>query len=465
MVKLPFSRRLPAALVLVVALIGSLMVLAGQAQTAEPPLVATPKAKCGPGSRPESGRQGRVPTAEAKSGRSLQGYTCNTQKLASFGKSGGFKVERYVDKAGHECAYYDTTLLLPLDVGRNGTDLVGVFVLDMTNPAKPVRTESLVSPAMQTPHESVSLNQKRGLLAAVTSNPAFKPGVLDIYDLTADCRHPKLVTSFPVGYLGHEGGFAPDGNTFYIASLYGQTLGAVDITNPVTPRPLWMTTDYQPHGVSVSDDGNRLYIAERTKGLVILDVSQVQKRQINPVVFRVSELTWASKSTPQINLPITVKGRPYLIEMDEFSGSNTVVGAARIIDIGDDRKPKVISNIRLEVHQLENRTADQAADPGSDYAFQGYAGHYCSVPTRVDPKVVACSMIMSGVRLFDISDITKPREVAYFNQPGASKTPGALPSAWAMSSVAMVPERNELWYSDVNSGFHVVKVNNRAWPR
>ena len=29
------------------------------------------------------------------------------------GETGGFKVLRYVDKAGHECAYYDTTLLFP----------------------------------------------------------------------------------------------------------------------------------------------------------------------------------------------------------------------------------------------------------------------------------------------------------------------------------------------------------------
>ena len=37
-------------------------------------------------------------------------------------------------------------------------------------------------------------------------------------------------------------------------------------------------------------------------------------------------------------------------------------------------------------------------DPGTSSPIQGYAGHYCNVPTRVDPKIVACSMIVSGLR-------------------------------------------------------------------
>ncbi len=49
-------------------------------------------------------------------------------------------------------------------------------------------------------------------------NPAFAPGVVDIYDLAADCRRPVLQSSAPVGLLGHESGFVPDGKTFYATS-------------------------------------------------------------------------------------------------------------------------------------------------------------------------------------------------------------------------------------------------------
>jgi hypothetical protein len=55
--------------------------------------------------------------------------------------------------------------------------------------------------------------------------------------------------------------------------------------------------------------------------------------------------------------------------------------------------------------------------------------------------------------------------VAYVNAPipprdVAFPTPA---STYAMSSPAFVPERREIWYTDVYSGFYVVKVTNDAW--
>ena len=75
--------------------------------------------------------------------------------------------------------------------------LTGVYVLDMSDPAHPVHTDNLLTPAMQSPHESLSLNAKRGLLAADMGNPPFNPGFVDIYDVSQDCRHPVLKSSLP----------------------------------------------------------------------------------------------------------------------------------------------------------------------------------------------------------------------------------------------------------------------------
>ena len=219
------------------------------------PLQPVPRAECGPGSNPETDIQGRVPPgADA-------GFNCNMTLLGREGSSGGFKTLRFVDKAGHECAYYDTTLLYPTNI-QNLSDqqTPGVAVVDMSDPAKPVRTATLATPAMQTPHESLVLNEKRGLLVAVMGNPTFYPGVVDIYDLNADCRTPALQSSLPVGLLGHESGFAPDGNTFYATSIGTGQVTAVDVTNPRLPVPVWVG-QYRSHGLTVSEDGNRAYIA------------------------------------------------------------------------------------------------------------------------------------------------------------------------------------------------------------
>ena len=429
----------------------------------EVPVEPTPKAECGPGSRPEVGLQGRVSAEEHASGRAAEGYTCNTELVGSIveptpqGTYGGFKVLRYVDEQGQECAFYDTTLLFPTDVVDGEA---GVRVVDMSDPSDPTVTATLLSPAMLSPHESLVLSEETGRLAAVFGNPATNVGIVDVYDVRSDCLHPALLSSLPVGLLGHESGFAPDGRTFYSASPGTSTIQAVSLDDLPAMTPVWTSLDYDSHGLSVSDDGNRLYVAALS-GLYILDVSEVQARVPFPEVHEVAHLAWDTMSIPQNALPITVDGHPYLVEIDEF-GAGSRVGAGRIIDIADESSPRIISNLRLEVHQPEH-FAEIAGDPNATNPIQGYAGHYCAVPRRDDPGIVACSMILSGLRVFDIRDPHHPREIAYFNAPVVDRAV-IDPSSYAMAAPAFAPERGEIWYSDGFSGFYAVRLTNGVWP-
>ncbi len=448
----------------------------GDFQNNGPASGATPRAICGPGALPESGMQGRVSQADHNSGRAALGFKCNTELVGKYivpntiGTVGGFKVERYVDSAGRECAYYDSTLLFPTNILDANA---GVNVLDMSDPANPVLTSRLITPAMLSPHESLVVSQQAGVLAAVLGNPAFYPGVVDVYDLSSDCRYPQLMSSAPVGFLGHESGLAPDGKTFYSASPGTPTLTAVDITTPLLPLPLW-TGNYTSHGLSISNDGNRAYLASgNDNGVLILDVSEIQSRKPNPTVREIGKVSWPNKTIPQNAIPFTRDGKPYLMEIDEYSADGSggivgvhgeTVGAGRIIDISDETNPVVISNLRLEVHEPENRAAI-AADPGANNPIGGYAGHYCNIPTRVNPDIVACSMILSGLRVFDIRDPFNPREIAYYNAPVLPRiiTVPAPASNWAMSSPSFNSQRKEIWYTDGFSGFYVVRLTNGVW--
>ena len=428
----------------------------------EVPVVPTPAAECGPGSRPETGLQGRVSPDDHTSGRAAAGFTCNTELVGSFvepdgnGTYGGYKVERYVDAQGQECAYYDTTLLFPTDL-LDG--MAGVNVMDMSDPSQPRLVRTLITPAMLSPHESLVLSQERGVLAAVLGNPAFGPGVVDVYDVSQDCLDPQLTAVSPFGILGHESGMSPDGRTFYSASPATSTIFAVGLDDLTAPTLLWRG-DHPSHGLSVSDDGNRIYVAG-LNGLIILDTTEVQERVANPEVPVVATLSWDTMSIPQNTIPITVDGHPYLVEIDEF-GSLSKVGAGRIIDIQDETDPRIVSNLRLEVHQPEH-FAELTGDPGTLSPIQGYAGHYCSVPQRDDPGIVACSMILSGLRVFDIRDPHNPKEIAYFNAPVQDRLI-LEGSSYAMSAPAFAPERGEIWYSDGFSGFYAVRVTNGVWP-
>jgi hypothetical protein len=426
---------------------------------------ATNGISCDRGSRPER-IQGRAPASDFDK-RAAKGYFCNARQIAHFGHSGGFRVERYVDAAGHECAYWDSTLLYPTSAADEGTEGPGTYVMDMSDAQHPVHTDTLRTPAFQSPHESVRLNVKRGLIVADMGYPTAQPGFVDVFSVKKDCRHPELMASLPVGFLGHEGGFAPDGRTFYVASLYFHTLAAVDLTNPRTPKLIWMTFDYQPHGVSISNNGNRLYMAEAAfqdgegsfSGLTVLDVSQIQKRVLQPDVPIVSRLTWPNVSTPQNATPFTRDGHKYVLETDEF-GSDRNIGGARIIDIQNEKKPFVVSNLRLAVNQPEMQTDSLEADPGNDQPFQGYQAHYCTLPSRVNPNIVACSFIMSGLRVFDIRNPKHPLEIAYFNKPllpGQHKIPTKAGS-FAMSAPAYDQRTHDIWYTDGNTGFYVVRL-------
>ncbi len=448
-------------------------------------LAAVPRADCGPGSRPETSIQGRVPARDYETGRAAKGYICNTKQVSHFGNTGGFKVFRYVDRKGRACAFYDSTPMFPVDLpynlGREGT---GVVVLDMSDPRRPRQTANLVTPAMQSPHESLMLNRKRGLLVAVLGNAGTNAGVMDVYDVKRDCRSPRLLSSTPAGILGHESGFAPDGKTFYVASTGGQTLTAVDLTDPRLPRPIWVREGVVYHGMRVSGDGKRLYVAEIGRpgdgvlsngGLAVLDVSQIQARKPNPRVPVVSRLSWRSGSIPQVAEPITIRGRRYLLEVDEFANSRldqlktydseAKVGAVRLINIDDDRHPRVVSNIRLQVNQPWARRGPQQNDPGAQSPIQGYAAHYCSVPRVKDPKLAACSFIASGLRVFDIRNPRRPREVAYFNKPLAPGTKPGREAAHALSAPAWDMKRKQVWFTDGNTGFYAVRLTNGTAPR
>ncbi len=325
---------------------------------------------------------------------------------------------------------------------------------------------------MQTPHESVNVNAKRGLIAAVSGNPATSPGLVAVYDMSNDCRHPVLQSTYPTARIGHESGFSSDGRTFYATGTAQPGITAVDVTDPKDPHAIWHG-NISSHGMSLSDDGNRGYLADTSGQMVIIDTSEIQARKRNPQVRELSRLTWNSATIPQNAIPFKRDGKPYVLEVDEYSGGSTTrgdrnpdaVGAARIIDISDETKPRVVSNLRLQVNQPAEHAA-AANDPGALSPVQGYGAHYCNIPTPDDPLVVACSFIVSGLRVFDISNLIAPKEIAYFVAPttAARFETGYQASNFAMSMPAFAPERREVWYSDGVTGFYAVRVAKNVWP-
>jgi hypothetical protein len=445
---------------------------------------AVPAARCRKGSLPETGIQGQVPLRDRESGRVLQGYRCNLSEIGHLQGQGS----TWVSQSYRQCAYVATR--------SGGLTSPGVQVLDVSDPRHPRLTATLTTPAMLAPWESLKVNERRGLLAAVNSPSPSGMGVafFDVYDIATDCRRPRLLNSLttdalsiPANALGHEGNWAPDGKTYWATGAAGLT--AIDVRDPRFPKMAYFgSPSLTAHGLHLSADGNRLYLAQSgsvaasflkgapqtpvdPNGLLVLDTSDVQRRRSNPEVRAVGSLFWKDGGAAQMAVPISYDGHPYLLFADEL-----LQGGARIIDLADDDEPRLVSKIKLAI-QLPEHAEERDADTAQNGIF-GYNAHYCSVDRRVNPTAAACSYFESGVRVFDIRNPRRPREIAYYNPPaqvgrnaqldgsehasGGAGAANQLTADWCSSPARFVGD--QLWVTCQDSGFMVLRFAPGVYP-
>ncbi len=378
--------------------------------------------QCSEGDTPETDIQGRVPLKERNSGRSTQGYNCNLKRIGQFQGEGA----TWVSASHKECAYMATAF-----AGTLQKKLPGVQVIDVSNPSKPTFVKSLDSIAFaQGTWETLKVNTQRQLLAGVAVGPINDVLFFDIYDISGDCKQPKLLNAaagkitLPANFIGHEGNFSPDGKTYWATSAGGGAITAIDITDPSRPKLLYISSSLYPnHGMNFSADGKRMYLTSAAPaGLIILDISDIQDRKSVPLIRMVSTLNWSDGDISQHTLPVFYNGVPHVFVVDEFG-----TGGARLVNIADERKPRIVSQLRLAIQLPEN--ANKRRDDLGNNGLFGYEGHYCEVDKKDNPTRLACGYFQSGVRVFDVSSPLRPREIAYYNPPAQSGKAALLPGS------------------------------------
>ncbi|WP_228566264.1 LVIVD repeat-containing protein [Nocardia sp. SYP-A9097] len=392
---------------------------------------SVPRAECGGDSLPESGMQGDVPAADRLSGRSTQGYRCNISFVGGYqGKGAGITSATY-----ENCSY--TGSLFPGDILGPAQ---GVQVLDVSDPANPVETANLTEPAMLAgTWESLKVNAERKLLVGTGVPIGIGAGFLSVYDIS-DCAHPRLLNPgagtnllMPLPITTHEGGFSPDGRTYWASGIAPGFVSAVDLTDPANPHVIWQgLTGIEAHGFGISPDGNRMYISA-LGGFTTLDISAIQRRDPNPQVNHIGRVFWTDGFATQHSIPVTYDGQPYLFTVDEGGA-----GGVKLIDISDDTHPRVAAKIKLAINLLENQ--DSAMASGMGGSVFSYDAHYCAADRPDNPTALACGWSEAGVRVFDVRDPFHAKEIAYFNPPART---GHNLELWnsphALSSIIGVP--------------------------
>src|SRR5205814_9779719 len=98
--------------------------------------------------------------------------------------------------------------------------------------------------------------------------------------------------------------------------------------------------------------------------------------------------------------------------------------SAGTIGLSAQAQPVLVSQLKLEVDDPANCAA-VAADTSFSGTF-GYSSHYCTVDNPAEARFAACSYFEAGVRVFDIQDPYRPREIAYYKPPAVQ---GSIPGS------------------------------------
>ncbi|HEY0800594.1 MAG TPA: hypothetical protein VGD54_07100 [Steroidobacteraceae bacterium] len=525
------SKAIRCGVPLALCMFGTGTIAAADDADESPSGTLVPKAVCGREDHPETGLQGQVPASLRATG--FKGFNCNLKLIGQSRNDGGnwqsaeFRDKRQehgVDsderdrRSLHTCGYFGSASANVSPTTRNPATL-GTRVVDLTDPNNPVLTGHLQSISMLDPWESLRVNQPRKLLVAdQASNGGGGPAV-DVYDISEDCRFPQLLASVPIGTgkdggplapvapTGHEGAFAPDGLTYYIGDITSKSYYAVDVTDPTQPKYIALfdmkTHGLTTHGLSVSDDGNRLYVdspgtgtnlanpdGPNNNGFAILDVSEVQARAANPQIKLISTFLYKDGSAGQHTIPVTIKGRRYVIQVDEGGGGGLppFIGqswaqtcqagilpfpTARIVDVDNETKPKLVSKLVLEMN--DPAKCAQVIPDLVGLSIFTYGTHYCSVDNRHNATTLACDEFNSGIRVFDIRNPRRPKEIAYFNPAGVTTPSGGsnhLSSGnwiaggpdWCSAQLHLDAEAGTLWTTCQDNGLLMLKFERGVWP-
>lgn len=340
-------------------------------------------------------------------------------------------------------------------------------------------SEARTSSATANSWEALQSHQGRRAILVASANE------LATYQAVYNCKYPSRRAILNLGdFMAHGLRIAPDGNTAYAADpnadgVPGAPLfAAIDVSNLRKPAlaAAWSDPSLGTaglHNIEISADGKRAYAAYSRAGtqdslmgagdtgLVILDISEVQARVPNAQIRKIAQLDWTGSAHGLRRA--SVNGRNVLLVTDNLSGVSACPwGGVRIIDISDETVPREIGAFGLAVNDAANcmvTMADNAAYSASSvsvdnpdathYAFFGWGN--------------------SGLRMFDLSDLSAPNEVAYYNPPPFADTINHGANAGVLldtvtSSARYRPEKNELWFASSANGFHLLQLTKSLGP-
>lgn len=291
-----------------------------------------------------------------------------------------------------------------------------------------------------------------------------------IFDVSKPTQ-PKRIGHWKTGSTGTHRNFYDGGNLVHAAAgapgLNGKIYRIVDIADPGNPKEVgrFSLPEQQPganpNGLKFSShgpahiEGNRAYLSYGDGGGIILDVSDMtHPKLISQLAFR------GVTATQGIHTYLPLPKRKLALINDEAireHGGETL-NMAGIADIGDEKKPRMISLFPLPEPAPESALKNFYEKAGRFGPHNHHhPNHQACLEDRDD--IAYLTYFNAGLRVYDIRDARQPKEFAYF-VPGDPKVRiGTKPTQLAAQSEdVLVDRRGFIYLSDKNHGIHVLRL-------
>lgn len=302
-----------------------------------------------------------------------------------------------------------------LYVGHFGPSGMGTSVLDVTDPATPVLVRQWPAPEGAHTHK---VQVADGLL--LTNHEAFRGGSppragIAVYDL-GDPFTPRQVGFWDSSGRGVHRIVWEGGRYAYVSATpegFDQRVWVVvDLSDPEHPaeRARWWWPGMR-HGESrdwpeneersvhhALVHGDRAYLGLWDSGMVILDIADLDRIAV------ISRLTWEVGGHTHTCLPLPSRDLVVVTDEAVTDGCADDAHMVRVVDVADERHPKVLSICPV---------------PEGDFCERGLRfGAHCLHENRPhsyrSEEVVFATYFNAGLRVYDLADPVRPAEIAHW---------------------------------------------------
>ena len=336
----------------------------------------------------------------------------------------------------------------------------GTTIVDVSDPRKP-KTLGVVE--VPTGWHSHKVRAKDGIMIVNherfgQGGPESFSGGLAIYD-TKNPLAPKLISKWMTAGKGvHR--YDYDGRYAYISptaeGYTGNIVMILDLGDPAAPREVgrwWIPGQWTAGGEHYPWDdyvmprchhpirmGDRLYVSYWHHGLFILDISDLSRPKA--IAHVNTSPSFPHPTHTVLPIPQDLKGRRIMVVADEDVAKLRPAPPAFtwIYDITQETNP-----LPIATYQVEGLDPDGAPQP----QMMG-----CHQPSeRFTGSVIPFAWFAQGLRLVDIADPFRPKEVGHY-------VPNAQPGApLASSNDVTIDDRGLIYLVDRVGGVDIIETN------